>query len=175
MPRPCVLVLLGPKGSGKTYVGTLVERELGIRFLRVEPIFLEHQRTSPLTGAARDAEGYAKVLAAVGGVLEREPRVSIESTGASPAFMPFLEQLRSRAEVAVVAIRAPLDRCAERVRTRDQTLHIPVSDDQVAAVNARAVQVRVPLDLDLDNGGPALDEVILRAIRELLSRPRLAR
>ena len=51
-----VLILVGPKGSGKTYIGSLVERELGVRFLRVEPIFLENMRGSHLTGTALEED-----------------------------------------------------------------------------------------------------------------------
>jgi shikimate kinase len=169
MASPRVVILLGPKGSGKTHVGTLVERELGVRFLRVEPIFLAHQRSSTLTGAARDAEGYAKVTAAVGDVLAREPCVALESTGASAAFAPFLQGLRARWAVSVVAVHAPLDRCAERVRSRDPAPHIPVSDDRLAEINARAAEVRIPCDLVIDNGGPAPEREIVEAFRGLLA------
>lgn len=170
--RRTVLVLLGPKGAGKTYVGTLIQRELGVRFVRAEPIFLEHQRTSTLTGVARDAAGYAKVLSAVEDVLARESRVCFESTGASPAFAPFLEQLRARFDVRVVGVRAPLDRCAERVRTRDLSQHITVSDHRVTEINARAAEVAIPCDVEIDNGGPAPDHAIVGAIWDVLARGR---
>lgn len=163
-----VLVLVGPKGSGKTYVGTLINKELGVPFLRVEPIFLESIRSSQLTGTALDEESYSKVLAEVDCVLNRESRVIIESTGASEAFPAFLNALRSSYQVTLVSIRAPLERCLERVQSRDQPLHIPVSDDSVAEINARAAMVHLPWDLEIDNGGPASTEAILDQIRPLL-------
>ena len=166
-----VLVLVGPKGSGKTYVGTLINKELGVRFLRVEPIFLENMHSSHLTGTALDEEGYSKVLREIDSVLTRESCVVIESTGASEAFHAFLHALRLRYKVTLVSIRAPLDRCLERVRNRDRTMHIPVSDDRAAEINARAAMVRLPWDLEIDNGGPASTEVILDQIRRLLSLP----
>lgn len=166
-----VLVLVGPKGGGKTHVGALINKELGVRFLRVEPIFLENMRSSHLTGTALDEEGYSKVFAEVHSVLTRESRVIIESTGASDAFPAFLHALRARYEVMLVAIRAPPERCLERVRSRDHTMHIPVSDDRVAEINARAAMVRLPWDLEIDNGGPASADVILDQIRSLLSLP----
>ena len=39
-----VYVLVGPKGSGKSYVGRLLEREFGIEFLSIEEIFVKLQR-----------------------------------------------------------------------------------------------------------------------------------
>jgi shikimate kinase len=169
--RRSVLVLVGPKGAGKTHVGSLIENELGVRFLRVEPIFLENMRSSRLTGAARDAEGYAKVLAEVDAVLSGEPGIVIESTGASESFPAFLDALRARYEVRLVAVRAPLDRCLERVRSRDRTDHIPVSDERVAEINARAAAVELPWDLELDSGGAASTGAILAQLRHLLSLP----
>lgn len=163
-----VIVLVGPKGSGKTFIGQLASEALALRFLRVEPIFLENMRRSRLTGVAQEAEGYREVRARVDAALRAEPRVVIESTGASTAFPAFLDALRSAYEVKLVAIRAPLDRCLERVRTRDRTDHIPVSDDRVEEINARAVAVALPWDLEIDNGGPAPAETILRQLRAVL-------
>lgn len=167
-----VLVLVGPKGSGKTFIGSLVSEHLGVPFLRVEPIFLENMRNSRLSGAALDEEGYGKVLSEIESRLDRVPRVAIESTAASEAFPAFLRALCSRYEVLLVSIRAPPDLCLERVRSRDQTAHIPVSDDRVSEINSRAEKVRMGWDLEIDNGGPASVEVILDAFRGLLcSRP----
>ncbi len=111
-----------------------------------------------------------KVLAEIDSVLSREPGIIIESTGASDAFPAFLHALRSRYEVMLVSIRTPLERCLERVRSRDQTAHIPVSDDRVAEINERAAVVRLPWDLEIDNSGPASSNVILDHVRRLLSR-----
>jgi len=170
MDAPRVVVLLvGPKGSGKTFVGALVSERLGLAFLRVEPIFLAHQAASRLAGAARDAEGYARVLAEVERRLAGAPGLLLESTGASEVFPAFLEALRARHPVRLVAVRASPAVCLERVRTRDAADHIPVSDERAAEINRRAAAVRLPWDLELDNGGPAPAEVIVEAFRRLLA------
>lgn len=36
-----VYLLIGPKGSGKSYIGNLIENELGIKFLNVEEFFID--------------------------------------------------------------------------------------------------------------------------------------
>lgn len=36
-----VILLIGQKGSGKTFIGTLMEREFGIPFIRVEGLARE--------------------------------------------------------------------------------------------------------------------------------------
>ncbi len=156
-----LFVLVGPKGAGKSHLGAVLQRELGVGFLRVEPIFLDVIRTLG-RGAASEREGFRRVGEEVEGRLATTPALVIESTGASDEFAPFLARLRERHCVMLFAIRAPLDVCAERVRTRDATNHIPVSDDLVAQVNARAVAVSLPWDGEFDNSGPAPEREFVR-------------
>lgn len=42
MPQS-LYMLIGPKGSGKTHIGILVQEHTDIRFIRVEPIWLQLQ------------------------------------------------------------------------------------------------------------------------------------
>jgi shikimate kinase len=173
--EPRVLLLVGPKGSGKTFLGTLVARELGIPFLHVEQVFIEAMRGSRSGGMSLDEEGYARVLAAVEAILRRGPVVVLESTGVSGVFPAFLSALRAQFRVTLVAVRAPLDRCLERVRTRDERRHILVSDRRVQEINEQAVAVRLPWDLEIDNGGPAAPESVVRQFRDLLAATPAAR
>jgi cytidylate kinase len=164
-----VLLLVGPKGSGKTFIGSLISSHLGVHFLRAEPIFLANLQSSRLRGAARDAEGYDKVLAELERRLVQAPRVALESTGASEAFQPFLLALRARHRVLAISIRAPAGTCLHRVRTRDRRDHIAVSDDDVLEINGRAARVQLDWDLEIDNSGPAPADDILDAFRRLLA------
>lgn len=159
-----VLLLVGPKGSGKSFIGSLLAERLGIPFFRAEPVFLENLSTSRLEGTARDAEGFARVFTGVMRSLKETPVVVLESTGASDAFFPFLGALRATCRVLLVSVRAPPEVCLARVRTRDQTTHINVSDDAVMEINERASKVRLAWDLEIDNGGPASKESIVTAV-----------
>jgi len=162
-----VLVLVGPKGSGKTHIGALLQRRTGTRFLRVEPLFLEAMQELP--GAGAEARGFKRVEAAV--EAEEADTVALESTGASGHFEAMLGRLRSRHRVLLVAVRAPAETCLERVRTRDSKDHVAVSDHHVEEINRRAAQVSLAWDLVIDNGGPAPEDSIAEALRELLDRP----
>ena len=35
-----IIILIGLKGSGKTYIGTLIQEKVGIKFFRVENVWL---------------------------------------------------------------------------------------------------------------------------------------
>ncbi|WP_445637409.1 hypothetical protein NSTC745_02522 [Nostoc sp. DSM 114161] len=37
-----LFILIGAKGAGKTYIGTLVNAHTAIKFLSVEPIWVNH-------------------------------------------------------------------------------------------------------------------------------------
>uniref|UniRef100_A0ACD5GZ82 Uncharacterized protein n=1 Tax=Desertifilum tharense IPPAS B-1220 TaxID=1781255 RepID=A0ACD5GZ82_9CYAN len=46
--QSCTLLLLvGLKGSGKTWIGSVLEKHLAIQFLKIEPLFLELLRKQP--------------------------------------------------------------------------------------------------------------------------------
>jgi len=147
-----VILLVGLKGSGKTYIGSLLSRQTDIRFLRVEPIWL----------ALKEGEdGWAKVADAVDEVLAEYDRVAIESLGGSEGFERLRTALARRYRVQYVRIRTAPDTCLRRVQSRSTVDHLPVSDDKVAEYNEAALRVELPWDAEIDNEGPASDDEIL--------------
>ncbi|MCC6278533.1 MAG: hypothetical protein IT289_11520 [Oligoflexia bacterium] len=164
-----VILLIGPKGTGKTYIGTLIERHFGIRFLRVEPIFLENIRTSLLRSIERDAEGFGKVFTRISQILESRDSVIVESTGASDAFHDFLGVLMVKYKTRLISIRTPLKICHERVQNRDNSAHIPVSDDRINEINRKSEAVQLPWDLVFDNSGPASEKSILEHLSPIIN------
>lgn len=167
-PRPRLVVLVGPKGSGKSTIGTMLAESAGAHFFRVEPVFLENIREGGATGDDLTRRGFQRVDAELRVRAALHPLIVIEATGAWPEFGAVLAGYRTMFNVALARIRAPLDVCRTRVRTRDTTVHIPVSDDRADAINAVAARVELDWDLDFDNGGPATREDILRAFTPLL-------
>jgi predicted ABC-type ATPase len=159
MPR--LYLLIGPKGSGKTYIGTLVQQHTSIRFIRVEPIWLQLQP---------DEDGWKKVEATIDGVFRFNDEVMIESLGAGAGFQGLYQALAAKYPIRLIRVFADLDTCLERVRTRNSSEHIPVSDDKVVEYNRIAATVSYDWDLEIDNNGPAPDAEILTAIRTLQQR-----
>ena len=159
MPDPKMLyVLIGPKGSGKTYIGTLVSRHTDIAFLRVEPIWL---------GLQPGENAWAKIIAAIGALFQAHDKVMIESLGIGEEFRQFYSALAASYPIQMIHVVADPDTCLKRVKTRSKTDHIPVSDDQVTAYNQMAATVSYPWALEIDNNLPASDAEILAAIRSL--------
>jgi predicted kinase len=165
--NPRLVILVGPKGAGKTTLGGVLERNLGIPFLRVEPIWLE---LGASRGPVPDEVGFARVAEEIERRLLDDPILVIESTAASPAFAGFVDRLEKRCEVLFVRVTAPPEVCVERVRTRERRDHIPVSDDRVREVNAKAFEVDLPWAAVIDNSAPVDERELTTALKGLLER-----
>ena len=147
--------LIGPKGAGKTYIGTLIDRETEIAFIRVEPIWLN---LSP------GADGWKTVEAAIDQTFETQDHIMVESLGAGEGFRGFYQSLAAKYPVKMIRVFAELSTCLQRVKTRPRVNHIAVSDDRVEEYNRIAAQVSYAWALEIDNNGPATDEEILAVI-----------
>lgn len=155
---PTIYLLIGPKGSGKTFIGSLLEERLGIRFLRVEDIALRVKGNRTHQDASYVSEVFAAIEAEVRRELSRSNELCFESSGLSEPFDRMLRNLQQGFRVHLLRIRANSERCLERVRTRDSRLHVAVSDDHVAQINAMVEQKQLPwtatIDNDNDNADP---------------------
>jgi len=151
-------ILVGPKGSGKTTIGTIVDRETNISFLRVEPIWL----------ALEEGEnGWEKVREEIDRMFEARDQLMIESLGAGEGFKGFYNELSKQYGIKFIKIHAELDTCLERVRNRDSADHIPISDDKVQEYNAIASKVSWPWAATIDNERIATVSEILSVIERL--------
>ena len=149
-------MLIGPKGSGKTYIGTLIAEKTDIAFLRVENIWLSLKPRE---------DGWQKVEQAIEQAFQRCDKLMIENLGAGEGFHRFHDSLSRKYTIQLVRIFCDLDICLERVKNRDNKNHIPVSDAKVAEYNAIAARVKLDWAVEIDNNGPAPDAEILRAIK----------
>ncbi|GAB4237815.1 MAG: hypothetical protein Kow00121_64800 [Elainellaceae cyanobacterium] len=158
MTSKILYMLIGPKGAGKTYIGTLVNNHTDIRFLRVEPIWLSLQPGE---------DGWQKVEQTIDTAFASHDRIMIESLGAGEAFGKFRASLEKKYLLKMIRVYADLDECLARVKNRNSSDHIPVSDHQVKQYNQIATTVTYDWALEIDNNTPATDEAILAAIQTL--------
>lgn len=159
-----LFILIGLKGSGKTYIGTLVNAQLDIQFLRVEPIWIEH-----LKHGSPERDGWEVVEAEIDRLFEIHDKVMIESLGVGEGFTKFHQSLMKKYQIKLIKVETALDRCLERVRSRDSADHIPISDDKVEEYNKIAAQVSYQWDQIIDNHHLASDAEIIEAIRAIES------
>ena len=168
-----VILLVGPKGAGKTTIGALAAGELGVAFLRVELIYLSMLEANPhRSGAELEPLGFGAILGAVEDLTRTSRVICLESTGTAGYFPEFLRQLRARYRVYLVRVSAPADVCRARVRARDRADHIPVSDERLEEINRIAAAVRLPWDLEIDNSAAGNAGAVVNALAGLLSADR---
>ncbi len=163
-----VYVFIGPKGTGKTYIGSILEKEIGLKFLPVEKLGLENIQKSKLTGEELIKEGFHQEESAIDEILKSNNAVSFESTGVHPYLQNILSSLRTKYNVRLIKIYTPLEKCYERIKHRDQSLQLPVSDDLLKRINEGAANVIFKWDLEIDNSAELDIKDIIFAFRSIL-------
>lgn len=157
-PEKILYILIGPKGSGKTHIGTLVNQRTDIFFLRVEPIWLS---------LAPGEDGWKKVEAAIDAAFQSHDKVMIESLGIGEGFHAYMDSLAKKYSIKLIRVRASLETSVARVKSRDNAEHIAVSDEWVEQLNKLASAVTMNWSLEIDNERFAADDDIIAAIQSI--------
>ncbi len=166
-----VLVLVGPKGAGKSTLGRILDAELGVHFVVVEPLFLALREALGAGHPDLERRGFEAVRDAVWAALDRYDAVGFETTGASAQVPGLLADLASRAEVHPVRVLATPEQCLARFAARDAAGHLPVPLEQVGRINALAAQVELPWAAEVDNRGPLDASELVAAVKRWIGRP----
>ena len=153
-----LFMLIGPKGSGKTHIGTLVNRHTDIVFLRVEPVWL---------GLKPGEDGWEKVEAVIDTMFQTHNKVMIESLGIGEGFSEFYVALTKKYFIKMIRVYADLETCFTRVKKRNNVEHIAVSDDKVTEFNKIAVTVTYDWNLEINNNDLASDADIINAVQSI--------
>ncbi|MBW4618883.1 MAG: ASCH domain-containing protein [Cyanosarcina radialis HA8281-LM2] len=151
-------ILIGPKGAGKTHIGTQIARHTTIQFIRVEPIWLK---------LAPGENGWEAVEKAIDRAFQQHDEVAIESLGAGDGFDRFHASLMTKYNVKRIKVYTDLAECLKRVKNRDNSEHIPVSDEKVEEYNKIATSVHHVWDAIVDNNALVTNEEILKVIESL--------
>jgi shikimate kinase len=163
-----IYILIGPKGSGKSYIGTLMDQYLGIKFIRVEDIWLKLKKEKNFKSEKEYyqnihsfyKEGTKKVIETISKTLETNNSVVIESLGIGTQFGELLTTLQELGKTVLIKIVAEEYICLERIKKRDQSIHIAVSDNKVLEINEEARKVSLPFDFKIQNDHQKKEDII---------------
>lgn len=155
-----IYILIGLKGSGKTHLGVLLSERVKIPFLRVENIFLRLTTDDPLGDQNYISTGYKNVELEIRNRLTKDDRIIIESTGIATQFNDMIESLKNEYIVKLIKIESDSELCLKRIRIRDQTNHVAVSDDQIMKINKLSREVSFNFDLIIDNTNKKDNELL---------------
>jgi gluconate kinase len=155
-----LLILLGPKGSGKSFIGALLEERCGIRFVRVEPLWKAYFERCASSGTPPDiGVGIGEVHPVVRRALAEFRHVAVETTGASQPILADLLDLAPSDQTLIVRVQAPLDLCVARIASRDATAHIAVDEGMIRQVHALSEAVDIAPDLVILNVDVSADDL----------------
>ena len=146
-----IYLLIGQKGSGKTFIGGLFDEYFNIKFVRVEDWAKKIKRDKAI-----DDEGYLRkvfniIESGIRSTLKEYDSIVFESTGLTDHFDKMLYDLQSDFKVITISIIAESKECLERIKSRDQSIHINVSDEQVNKINEAVIVKNIPTDFVIIN------------------------
>ncbi|MGD0712530.1 MAG: AAA family ATPase [Bacteroidales bacterium] len=153
-------ILVGLKGSGKTYIGKLLQDKLNIPFLRVEDICLRINAGREINNKAYISEAFEQIEAEIRKKLASSDQITIESTASASQFDNMVLSLRKDFIVKLVKIDTDPNLCLQRVKTRDLKNHIPVSDEQIIEINKVSAMRTFDFDLIIENNNKTDKELI---------------
>lgn len=156
-----ILLLIGPKGSGKTFIGQLLQQDYHINFLRVEDWVKEFKRKPNLNSDDYLRQVFGLIEEGVRKALGENRIITFESTGLTDHFDTMIASLKNNFQVTTIGIKTDPDLCVQRVKTRDASMHLPFSESQIRVINKAAMLKNIATDFQLDNSDRAVEELKL--------------
>ena len=164
-----IYLLIGPKGSGKSFIGGLLHEYFDISFLRVEDWVKKIKKGRSVDDETYLEEVFSCIEEGVRAGLVEHDCVTFESTGLTGYFDGMLISLQKDFEVTTIRINTDPDICLSRVKSRDQSVHINISDDQVTSINQKVCEKNLKCDFAVDNNSRSV-EALKQELQIILNR-----
>jgi shikimate kinase len=156
-----LIILIGPKGSGKSHIGRILEKRLGVHFFHVEPLWMDYYAECERLGKEPlISEGIEKVHPRIAEALREHENVCVETTGASAEILDALLSLGRATELFLVRIHAPVELCLQRIACRDQMNQIPMDLDSIRKVHELSESMQLQANIEIENDHPTEDEIV---------------
>jgi len=165
-PKKNVIILIGPKGCGKTFIGRAIEKCLGVIFIPMEPLLIDYLKNNPSVETPLPRHGFDIEEQAVRDTLRIHNSVVFEATGSSVYFPSVIGKLTIDFNVRLVRVLCPLSLCYDRVKNREQDGHFIVDEKKLIDINERAHSAIYDWDLEIKNDGTQTENDLLSKIGE---------
>ena len=160
MNRKDIFLLIGQKGSGKSFIGAIFDKAFGIRFIRVEDWAKKIKKERAVDNEAYLEQVFEEIEKGIRKCLNETDKIVFESTGLTEHFDQMLLSLKKDFAVTTIGINADSDICLDRVKSRDQTIHINVSDSQVNMINEKVRNKNFQHNFNIYNNNKSEIELI---------------
>jgi len=151
MAKKIVFLLIGQKGSGKSFIGNLLEKKFNIKFVRVEDWAKKIKQERAIDNESYLHEVFQSIENGIVNEIQNNNRICFESTGLTKQFDKMLSNLKQKFKVITIKVNADPNTCLHRVRSRDQLIHINISDDQVMNINKKVIERDLKTDFEIEN------------------------
>ena len=155
-----IYILIGRKGSGKSFIGEIMEEEYGIKFIRVEDWAKQIKKDRQIDNEIYLKEVFESIEIGIRESTNQNERIVFESTGLTEYFDKMWKNLKKDFQVTTIKIEADKDLCLERVKRRDQRIHINVSDNQVRQINDQVEKKVLETNYRIENSNKSKEEII---------------
>ncbi|GIL22983.1 MAG: hypothetical protein BroJett042_14960 [Bacteroidota bacterium] len=155
-----VYLLIGQKGSGKSFIGKLFEKNFGIKFIRVEDWAKGIKKERAVDNEEYLMQVFDEIEIGIRNCLKESDKLVFESTGLTQYFDRMIQNLNQDFKVTTIGVYADSTTCLGRVKSRDQDIHINVSDDQVLMINEKVRQRNYKTDYLIINENKSEAELI---------------
>ncbi|MBV6478270.1 MAG: hypothetical protein HGGPFJEG_01020 [Ignavibacteria bacterium] len=160
MKRKDIILLIGQKGSGKSFIGKILEKEFGIKFVRVEDWAKQIKRNREVDNESYLKQVFLEIEKGVRQISKGVDNLVFESTGLTVYFDIMLKKLKQDFKVTTIGVYANPKTCLERINNRDQAIHINVSDNQVLMINEKVRERNFNTDFLIKNENKTVKELI---------------
>ena len=150
-----IFLLIGPKGSGKSHIGSVFESKFGIKFVRVENWAMEIKKDRTVDNDDYIREVFDVIEEGIREEVSTHKSLVFESTGLSSHFDQLLKNLYTDFHIVTIKVHADNNLCLQRIKLRDQSMHVNVSDEHVEKINRMIVDKAIPTDFSIDNNDDA--------------------
>ncbi len=156
-----LILLIGPKGSGKSHIGRILESYLCVHFFHVESLWMAYYAECKASGKQPTiSEGIQTVHPSIANALRQYDRVCVETTGASSEILNALISLGQESGIFIVRVQAPLDICLQRISVRDQTNQIQLDTDSIQKIYHLSASLEIPCDLVIENTALTEEQIV---------------
>lgn len=171
MKEKFIYLLIGPKGSGKSFIGTLMEQYFGIKFVRVEDWAKAVKRDREIHDEGYLQEVFESIESGIRKTLNTQDKITFESTGLTPYFTQMYNNLSRDFSLVSININADDATCIKRVKERDQSIHIHVSDEQLCTINKQVRANNFKADFTILNQSKTEEKLVQELKKNLFLKP----
>ncbi len=134
---------MGPKGSGKTFIGNVIERYFDIKYINAEKILLHHIRNNPSIDLPLPRHGFEIEICEIRNSFIKNDSLVYDMTGTSEYTNSVIDELKNLYHLHLIQISCSLTCCMERIKSRSVTDHFIMDIESIDEINNRAINVRL--------------------------------